>query len=84
LKNATSRGHGRAVSTTVFVASLAMTLAACSPHYIVSRPIDRAHIIAPGAAVTNNVILVSIDGLRPDAIEKFAPPTLQRLVREGS
>jgi arylsulfatase A-like enzyme len=84
LKNAPSRGHGRAVSTTVLVASLAITLAACSPHYLVSRPIDRAHIIAPGAAVTNNVILVSIDGLRPDAIEKFAPPTLQRLVREGS
>jgi predicted AlkP superfamily pyrophosphatase or phosphodiesterase len=30
------------------------------------------------------VVLLSIDGLRPDAIETFAAPTLQRLAREGS
>jgi arylsulfatase A-like enzyme len=29
------------------------------------------------------VLVVSIDGLRPDAIPRYAPPTLTRLVREG-
>src|SRR5690606_35456395 len=33
---------------------------------------------------TRHVVLVSIDGLRPDAITTFDAPTLQRLAREGS
>lgn len=35
-------------------------------------------------AVTEHVIIVSIDGLRPDAVERFGAATLQRLMREGS
>lgn len=35
-------------------------------------------------ALSSNVLLVSIDGLRPDAIQAFNAPTLGRLVREGS
>jgi predicted AlkP superfamily pyrophosphatase or phosphodiesterase len=54
------------------------------PHYLTSRPLDLTGVKAPTASITRNVILVSIDGLRPDAIEKFAAPTLQRLMREGS
>ncbi len=38
----------------------------------------------PDGALTNHVVLVSIDGLRPDAIETFGATTLQRLMREGS
>jgi predicted AlkP superfamily pyrophosphatase or phosphodiesterase len=34
--------------------------------------------------VTDHVIVVSIDGLRPDAVEKFGMKNLQRLIREGS
>src|SRR5688572_20441101 len=34
--------------------------------------------------VTDHVIVISVDGLRPDAIERFGAPTLQRLMREGS
>ena len=30
------------------------------------------------------MVLVSIDGLRPDAIARFTAPTLQRLIKEGS
>src|SRR5690606_37572125 len=30
------------------------------------------------------VILVSIDGFRPDYLEKYQPPTLNRLAREGT
>jgi predicted AlkP superfamily pyrophosphatase or phosphodiesterase len=58
--------------------------AACSPHYVRSRPMDLSRIVAPAPSLTRNVVLVSIDGLRPDAIEKFGAPTLQRLIKEGS
>jgi predicted AlkP superfamily pyrophosphatase or phosphodiesterase len=34
--------------------------------------------------VTDHVIVISIDGLRPDAITKFGARTLLRLMREGS
>ncbi|HEY8470709.1 MAG TPA: ectonucleotide pyrophosphatase/phosphodiesterase [Longimicrobiales bacterium] len=37
----------------------------------------------PGA-VTDHVVIVSIDGLRPDAIERFGAKQLQRLMREGA
>jgi predicted AlkP superfamily pyrophosphatase or phosphodiesterase len=35
-------------------------------------------------AVTDHVVVVSIDGLRPDAIHAFQARTLQRLVAEGA
>ena len=62
----------------------ALVAVACAPHYVRSAPLDIARLIAPGPALTKNVVLVSIDGLRPDAIDRFAAPTLQRLMREGS
>jgi arylsulfatase A-like enzyme len=34
--------------------------------------------------LTSHVVVISIDGLRPDAIEKFGASTMQRLMREGS
>lgn len=34
--------------------------------------------------VTDHVVVISIDGLRPDAIERFGAQTLLRLMREGS
>jgi predicted AlkP superfamily pyrophosphatase or phosphodiesterase len=38
----------------------------------------------PSASVTRHVVVVSIDGLRPDAIAQYQAPTLTRLIREGS
>ncbi len=38
----------------------------------------------PSSSVTRNVVLVSIDGLRPDAIAVFKAPTLSKLIAEGS
>jgi predicted AlkP superfamily pyrophosphatase or phosphodiesterase len=41
-------------------------------------------VAPPAVSLTRHVLLVSIDGLRPDAIHAFHAPTLQRLIREGS
>lgn len=50
------------------------------------------HYDVPAAAATlpalekrsEHVVIISIDGLRPDAIDKFGAKTLQRLMREGT
>ena len=39
--------------------------------------------VAPKGRVANHVVVVSIDGLRPDAIKRFKAPTLTRLMNEG-
>lgn len=48
--------------------------------------VPRADPATPGPAgrVTRHVVVVSIDGLRPDAIARYHVPTLQRVAREGS
>jgi arylsulfatase A-like enzyme len=55
----------------------------CGARYIrsVSLPVTAQQ---PVASISRHVIVVSIDGLRPDAITTFDAPTLQRLMREGS
>src|SRR6185503_16207835 len=74
------------VSRLVLLSVTALTgLSGCAgPHYLTSRPLDLSAIKAPTASITRNVILVSIDGLRPDAIKKFEATTLLRLMHEGS
>jgi arylsulfatase A-like enzyme len=47
-----------------------------------AAPTSDAGVGRPGA-VTRHVVIVSIDGLRPDAIARFRPGVIQRLVREG-
>ena len=62
-----------------------IALAACAH----PRPdVGGATIVQQGTVgihgrVSDHVIVVSIDGLRPDAIAKFNAKTLQRLMREG-
>ena len=48
----------------------------------VSGVIDPGRAPLPGAR-TSHVVVISVDGLRPDAIARYGAPTLQRLVREG-
>ncbi|MEX2154297.1 MAG: alkaline phosphatase family protein [Gemmatimonadaceae bacterium] len=38
----------------------------------------------PSSRVTDHVVIISLDGLRPDAIEKFGAKHILRLMREGS
>ena len=69
-----------------FPAYLALTaVAACARVAPVSEPtiIQQGAASAPRGRVSNHVVVVSIDGLRPDAIARFKAPTLQRLIREG-
>ena len=38
----------------------------------------------PVVAAARRVVLVSVDGLRADALERWSPPTLRRLAEEGA
>ncbi len=66
--------------------ALAVALAAatgCSARYIRSAsppPVGQM----PSSSVSRHVVVTSVDGLRPDAIQRFGATTLQRLMREGS
>lgn len=74
----------RALLSIAALAALIAIVAACAPRYVMSRADDVPGGLAPAASLTRNVVLVSIDGLRPDAIATFGAPMLQRLMREGS
>jgi predicted AlkP superfamily pyrophosphatase or phosphodiesterase len=62
-----------------------VVVAACgAPSYVRSAPIDPTRAGVPRGGVTRNVVLVSIDGLRPDAIAAFGAENLLRLMEEGT
>ena len=66
----------------LFVAA-AVVASGCSARYI--RAADAPSVaLRPAESPTRNVVLVSIDGLRPDAIAEYGASTLERLMREGS
>jgi arylsulfatase A-like enzyme len=67
-------------------ASLAFALAAvpsCASDASVA-PAFRLHAAPRPAAVTSHVVVISIDGLRPDAITSTGAPTLRALAHDGS
>ena len=69
----------------VVVLAAATALAGCArPHVVVEQPVAVSEARLPAESVTRHVVLVSIDGLRPDAIDRYGAATLQRLVRGGS
>ena len=72
-------------TSTVSAAAMLTLVAAsgCGPRYVRSAPLSPAPPL-PAHSVSRHVIVVSIDGLRPDAIAAYGAPTLQRLMREGS
>ena len=68
-------------STRTFALALIL-LAACAP---ASTPVGTVRPVKPPSGrVTDHVLIISVDGLRPDAIQQFRAPTLQRLMREGN
>ena len=52
--------------------------------FVVGFPEVTQRALRPVEAAAKRVLLVSIDGLRADAIARFAPPTLSRLAAEGA
>ena len=68
----------------ISIAVAIFVLGGCAPRYVMSPPLTPGERLQPERSVTRHVVLVSVDGLRPDAIEAFGATTLQRLVREGS
>jgi predicted AlkP superfamily pyrophosphatase or phosphodiesterase len=71
--------------------SIGAVLGACTPAapQIASHAVHAPAAVpapvrpAPPGAVTDHVVIVSIDGLRPDAIARFDAATIGRLMRDG-
>lgn len=70
----------RAVRAAIVFAAIGAS--ACGARYV--RSLAPSSQPLPTSSVTRNVLVVSVDGLRPDAIAAYSAPTLQRLMREGS
>ena len=56
-------------------------LGGCVQRPFTMSPVTRS---TPNGAVTDHVIVVSVDGLRPDAIARFGATTIERLMHAGS
>jgi predicted AlkP superfamily pyrophosphatase or phosphodiesterase len=63
---------------------LAMAAAAgCAPRYVMSPPPTTVNVTLP-EAVSSYVLVISVDGLRPDAIGERETPALFRMLETGS
>ncbi|HJQ21731.1 MAG TPA: alkaline phosphatase family protein [Gemmatimonadaceae bacterium] len=68
-----------------------LILVGCAHSRYQYRPVQEPTVFQQGyvrtaglhGRVTDHVVVISIDGLRADAVEKFNAPTLHRLMREG-
>lgn len=72
----------RSVSVALGVAFVAA--AGCAPRYVISPPQQLANASLPASSLSSYAIVVSVDGLRPDAIGPERTPTLHRLMETGS
>ncbi len=90
IRHQRARARGRALfsaTLTAFAASAVMGAAPAAdlrPLSSVAAPAEHDSTTAKRGRLTNHVVVISIDGLRPDAIEQFGAPTLLRLMREGT
>lgn len=74
----------RTAARFVAVFLCAILASTCGGTRRVTAPPVGSQAAWPSGRITTHVVLVSVDGLRPDAIGAFPVPTLQRLIREGS
>jgi predicted AlkP superfamily pyrophosphatase or phosphodiesterase len=81
MPGATSSVHLAAV---LLAGAVALTGCGGRSHYVLEQPVAANAVHRPAQSPTRHVVLVSIDGLRPDAIARYGATTLQRLAREGS
>lgn len=72
----------RTASVGLVLVAVAAAGTGCSARYIKSSLPPAGSL--PADSVSRHVIVVSVDGLRPDAIAEYEAPTLQRLMQEGS
>lgn len=77
-----ARWRARAAAATLPV--LLLTAFAPAPAALHLPPSAPADSTTRQAALSPHVVVISIDGLRPDAIAKYRARTIQRLMREGS
>ncbi len=61
-----------------------LAVSACGPRIVTSPAPPAGTPPLPATSFTHRVVLVSIDGLRPDAIAQFDAPILRRLIADGS
>jgi len=58
--------------------------AGCAPRYVNSNAPLPLNMSLPQSTITNHVLVISVDGLRPDAIGERETPILSRMMRTGS
>ena len=71
------------VSRLIVSAAILTAVTGCSARYIRSASAPPV-VQIPATSMSRHVVVVSIDGLRPDAIQAYGAATMQRLIREGS
>jgi predicted AlkP superfamily pyrophosphatase or phosphodiesterase len=76
------RVKGLAVAVALLAAL--MGTGCLSPHYVRSNPAIDPPKRTTFGGLTEHIVLISIDGLRPDAISQFGATTLKQLMLEGS
>ena len=80
-----------------FIAALGAAIIIAPYSYLFRSPIRRqpltfllSQTLRPASThvfrdnLTEHVVVISVDGLRPDAIERFSPPSIVRLARQGA
>lgn len=69
----------------ILILPLLLAFAACSHNRPQTGPVitQQGTPSAVRGRVADHVIIISVDGLRPDAIERFEAKNIQRLMREG-
>lgn len=68
----------------VGILMMAVAAAGCAPRYVRSPPQTVLNVSLPESSLTGYVVVISIDGLRPDAIGERETPFLFRMMQTGS